>query len=108
MRLFSRKLESHIEADESLSQLNDVQFSFRDGFSDRLSVRLENILANDPTTGFIVNLSSLLPRLLVISSIVILLFTITMIFINGDINMEAFIGSHKVDENNFIGYLILE
>lgn len=108
MRLLRRKLKSQITADESLSRLKDVQFNFRDGFSSRLSARLENILANDPSTGFIINLSSLLPRLLVISSIAILLFTLTMIFINGDLNMEAFVGSHKVDENNFIGYLILE
>jgi len=106
MRLFSRRIK--IEADESLSKLKDVQFSFRDGFSDRLSARLENILANDPATGFIINLSSLLPRLLVISSIIILLFTITIFFMNGDLNLEAFIGAHKVDENNFFGYLILE
>ena len=108
MNIFKRKIEDKFVPDEKLAELNKVQFSFRDGFSNRLTARLENMLDEDPAIDFLRGLSSLLPRLLMVSSIIIILFTLGMIFLNGEISMEAFLGSPGVDENNFIGYLILE
>lgn len=108
MTIFKRKQVNKFIPDEELSELNKVQFSFRDGFSDRLTARLENMIDEDPSIDFLRGLSSLLPRLLLITSVIIILFTLGIIFLNGEINMEAFLGSPGVDENNFIGYLILE
>ncbi len=108
MNILKRKKENKFVLDEKLAELNQIQFSFRDGFSNRLTARLENMLDVDPSIDFLRGLSSLLPRLITISSIIIILFILGMIVINGEINLEAFLGSPSVNENNFIGYLILE
>ncbi|MCF8381626.1 MAG: hypothetical protein K9H49_18780 [Bacteroidales bacterium] len=105
MRLFKRQKKNQFIPDEKLSQLNTIQFSFRDGFSERISARLENMLDEDPSINYIMGLSSLLPRFLVISSIILLIFAISLFFMHGELNLEAFIGTSGVDENNFISYL---
>ena len=93
---------------EELNKLTDLQFSFRQGFSGRVHAKLENIISQDPSIYFLQGLSNLLPRIVTLSLIIILLFTLGLILSSTEMNMEALLGTQNLDENNFISYLILE
>lgn len=104
----AKKIKELEKGNEDFNSISEVQFSFRQGFPGRVSARLENIIAEDPSIYFLRGLSNLLPKILVLSAVVILLFTIGLIVSNAEMNMEAFLGTQTLDENNFISYLILE
>ena len=89
-------------------EMGEIQFGFRQGFSGRVNARLENIISQDPALYFFQNLSNLLPKIIALSAIIILLFTLGLVLSSTEINMEAFLGTQTLDENNFISYLILE
>ena len=89
------------------STLGTIQYRFRDGFADRTTARLLRVI-NDPMREFYYSLSSLFPKIAYSSLALILLLIITIYAIHGGIDHSVLIGSERIDDSNFISYMILE
>lgn len=87
---------------------NQLSYSFRPGFSDRVLARLGNLEAENYSELFYKNLSGFLPKMLSFSFLILFLLIVTLYMVNGNINPANIIGADKVDEFNFISYLFLE
>jgi hypothetical protein len=90
------------------SGLGTLEFRFREGFADRVTNKLVNLLEKDPMREFYYSLSSLLPKIAYSSILVLLLIILTVFFINGEIDHNVIMGAGKVDDSNFISYLIFQ
>ena len=88
--------------------LQQGDFRFRSGFPDRTTTRLANFLTNNPIRSFYASLSSYFPKVLY-GSMIALFGTFLVIFlITGEFSVDSFIGKEKVDDTNFISYLLYE
>jgi len=100
--------ENFLEWKRLESGLGMVQFTFRDGFSNRVTARLMNLLEKDPMREFYASLSSLLPKI-VYSSLFVLILIIALIFvIHGELDHNVLMGTDRIDDSNFISYLIFQ
>jgi hypothetical protein len=88
--------------------LQQGDFSFREGFPERTTARLENFLSSRPLRSFYASLSSLFPKVLYGSLIAISLTFLIIFLTTGEFSVDSFIGKEKVDDSNFISYLIYE
>ncbi len=86
----------------------NVQFSFREGFSGRTCNRLEHILEINPEEIYYNSLSRLLPRITGFSFAAIAITIIVLIVLHGSLSPDKLIGADKIDDTNFITYLIME
>ena len=88
--------------------LQQGDLSFREGFPERTTTRLANFLSTNPIRSFYTSLSSFFPKVLY-GSVITLFVTFLIIFlITGEFSIDSFIGKEKVDDSNFISYLIYE
>ncbi len=85
-----------------------VQFTFREGFPERVTARLLNILEKDPMREFYYNLSSLFPKIAYSSLALLVLITVTILVVHGQLDQNILLGTDKVDDTNFISYLIFQ
>ncbi len=89
---------------QSLLQLTDLKF--RDGFPQRTTSRLINLLENKVIVSYYASLSRFLPRVFY-GSLIILAATLLLLFLlNGNLSPEVLMGKEPVNESNFISYLI--
>jgi len=105
--------KTHHRPDESFiddfrKSMKDVTFSFREGFSDRVTARLNNLIESDPIEIYYKNLSRLFPKILGFSLTSIIILGMILFVLHGNIDPGKLIGADRVDESNFITYLILE
>lgn len=89
-------------------ELHKLHFSFRNGFSDRVNWKLNNILLEDHSFALYYRISKLLPKVLAFGIGLLILLGISMYFMQGEFSLEAFLSPQKIDENNFISYLIFQ
>lgn len=89
------------------SRLGTIQYRFREGFADRTTARLLSVI-NDPVREFYYSLSSLFPKIAYSSLAVIVLVILTIYAIHGGMDHSVLVGTEKIDDSNFISYLILE
>ncbi len=88
--------------------LGTVQFRFRNGFSDRVTSRLLTLMEKDPMREFYYSLSSLLPKIAYSSLVVLVLLMVTILVIHGQLDQTTLLGTEKIDDSNFISYLIFQ
>ncbi len=97
-----------LEEDKDFHELREINFSFREGFSNRVTARLENLLEKENSPEIIRGLSSLLPKLSMACFGVLVVFGIILIYLNGGLDPNALFGTENIDETNFISYLIFQ
>ena len=90
------------------SGLSTVQMSFREGFPERVTARLLGLLEKDPMRDLYYSLSSLLPKIAYSSLVVLALIIVTIFVIHGQLDQNVFLGADKLDDSNFISYLIFQ
>lgn len=103
-----RKTTEEKDIQEYRELFNSVRFSFREGFSDRLMQRIQNMQENDPLVLYYNNLSGLMPKILSFSFVLLFLLGIILFVLNGTLHPENFFGVEKIDNSNFISYLIYQ
>lgn len=91
-----------------ISALSGVNFSFREGFSDRLMIKLNLLLETDPLELYYNNLSRLFPKIIGFSFAALVLMGLMLFALHGSLSPDKFLGADRIDENNFITYLILQ
>lgn len=96
------------EPEKEFGSWGSVQFSFRPGFPERVSARLENLLEKENSWQIYQGLSSLLPRLSLACFGVLVILGAILIYMNGGLDANAILGTEKIDETNFISYLIFQ
>ena len=96
------------ESSDLPSLLQQGDFSFREGFQARTTARLANLLSNNPIRSFLTSLSSFFPKVLYVSVITLFVTFLIIFLITGEFSVDSFIGKEKVDDSNFISYLIYE
>jgi hypothetical protein len=97
-----------LDEEREFHELRKLSFSFREGFSNRLAARLENIIEQEKSPEVIRGLASLLPKLSLVCFGVLIVFGIILIYLNGGLNPNAFFGTEIIDESNFISFLIFQ
>ncbi len=90
------------------STMGSLQFSFRQGFADRLTTKLLNLLEKDPISEFYYSLSSLLPKIAYSSLVVLALIIVAIFVLHGEVDQNSLMGADKIDDSNFISYLIFQ
>ncbi len=90
------------------SGLSTVQMSFREGFPERVTARLLGLLEKDPMRDLYYSLSTLLPKIAYSSLIVLALIIVTIFAIHGQLDQNVFLGADKLDDSNFVSYLIFQ
>lgn len=96
------------EIPEIHSVIKGVQFNFRDGFSDRVLAKLNQVLETDPLQQYYSNLSRLFPKIIGFSFAILVLMGLILFVLHGTLSPDTLLGADRVDENNFISYLILD
>jgi hypothetical protein len=91
-----------------VSALSGVNFSFREGFSDRLMIKINLMVVKDPLEVYYNNLSRLFPKIIGFSFAAIVLMGLILLALHGSLSPDKFLGADRIDENNFITYLILQ
>lgn len=111
-RFFSRFIipskSEEIKIDEFREQIKEVEFHFREGFSERVVTKLKTLREIDPLDVYYNNLSGLFPKILGFSFAAIILMGIIIFALNGTLSPDKLFGADRVDENNFITYLIIQ
>lgn len=102
------KEEKELEVNEMQKTMKEINFSFREGFVERVTVRLKHQLEKKPEDLFYKNLSVLLPKITGISILALVFIAILLFVLHGSINPEKLMGTDKINESNFITYLFLE
>jgi hypothetical protein len=102
------RVRSEKDISEMQGKFRSVDFSFREGFSGRVTGRLENILETHPEELLYKNLSGFLPRIISISFAVLVITIVAIFALHGTISPEKMIGADRVDESNFISYLFMQ
>lgn len=103
------KMESELKELNSLTGLLRSQnYSFREGFADRTLTRLVHKLDYEPYQEYYAKLSGLFPRLATGFLSLVVLVIITVLLVHGDLNSGIITGYDKVNDSNFISYLILQ
>ncbi len=90
------------------SGLSTVQMSFRVGFPERVTARLLGLLEKDPMRDLYYSLSTLLPKIAYSSLVVLALIIVTIFVIHGQLDQNVFLGADKLDDSNFVSYLIFQ
>jgi len=85
-----------------------IEFRFREGFSDRTTQRLLNLLEKESLKNYYANLSKWFPRLITSMAAILIALLLSLYLGQGEVNPDTLIGVEKVDESNFISYLIME
>lgn len=99
---------SEYELLEFQEKIEEVNFHFRKGFALRVVARLNNIGEVNPIDIYYRNLSGLFPKIVGFAFVVIILMGIVIFALHGTLSPNKFLGVDRVNENNFITYLILE
>jgi len=102
----SKKEEENIE--RFREQIKEVKFHFREGFAERVVAKLINLREIDPLEIYYKNLSGLFPKIVGFSFAAILLMGIAVFILHGNLSPDKLFGADRVDENNFITYLITQ
>ncbi len=106
-RKYSHSADAEYRMKEMQKFLKGLNFSFREGFSERATDKLLHQLKKNPEEIYYKNLSVLLPKIATISVAALLIMALILFVLHGSISPEKLIGADKIDENNFITYLIL-
>lgn len=106
LNFFSKKEEESIE--DFRQQLKEVKFQFREGFAGRVVARLNNLREIDPMEIYYKSLSGLFPKIVGFSFAAIILMGIVLFMMHGSLSPDKMFGADRLDENNFITYLIIE
>jgi hypothetical protein len=104
--LSSKNEEENIE--RFRHQIREVKFQFREGFTDRVVAKLNNLREIDPLEIYYKNLSGLFPKIVGFSFAAILVMGIVLFVLHGNLSPDKLFGADRVDENNFITYLIIQ
>lgn len=88
--------------------MRSVQFAFRSGFSDRVTARVAALMDKDPMREFYASLSSLFPKIAYSSLFVLVLIVVTIFLIHGELDHNLLMGADRIDDSNFISYLIFQ
>ncbi len=102
------KEKKDLEINEMQKTMKEIKFSFREGFAERVTVRLKHQLEKNPEDLYYKNLSVLLPKITGISIFALVVIAILLFTLHGSINPEKLMGTDKINESNFITYLFLE
>lgn len=97
-----------IHDEKELDFFSGHKFSFRDGFTERVTSRLVHKLEKEENPELLGRLSLLLPKLSFVCFGLLLIFGIFLAVLNGGFEPNALFGTETVNENNFISYLILQ
>lgn len=85
-----------------------IEFRFREGFSDRATQRLINLLEKESLKDYYASLSKWFPRLITGMVTILIMLLLSLYIGQGEVNPDTLIGVEKVDESNFISYLMME
>jgi len=107
-REFPVSNEQDHEVSEIQQTFKEINFSFREGFPERISMRLKHQLEKNPEEIYYKNLSLLLPRITGFSIAALIVMVLILFTLHGSISPDKLMGTDKIDETNFITYLILE
>lgn len=103
------KMENELRELNSLTGLLRTQtISFREGFADRTLTRLVHMLDHEPYQEYYARLSGLFPRLAAGFLSLVVLVILTVFLVHGELNSGIITGYDKVNDSNFISYLILQ
>lgn len=94
--------------DEFREQIIDIKFQFRQGFPERVVARLKTVRKIDPLEIYYKNLSGLFPKIVGFSFAAIILMGIVVFALHGTLSPDKLLGADRVDETNFITYLIIQ
>lgn len=105
----NKRIKKTITPDPRLEKLlKENRFSFREGFTDRTFQKILNLKEEINNAHFYFYLSRLLPRIAFFSVILLGILLVSAYIINGVIDHRILLGADRVNESNFISYLILK
>lgn len=105
---FSGKEEMNLQLTEMQNIFSDTNLAFREGFADRVAFKLERLLELNSEDIYYRNLSRFLPKMAALSLGAIVFVSIVIFIIHGSLSPDKLIGAEKIDETNFISYLIMQ
>jgi hypothetical protein len=103
------------EMEAELKELNSLrallranEYRFRHGFSERTTTRLISIQNEEPFKEYYASLSLFFPRMAYSFLTLLALVVLIVFLIHGEVNDTVLTGIEKVDDSNFISYLLLQ
>ncbi len=105
----NKRIHKTVNPDSAIERLlKENKLTFREGFTDRTLQKILNMQEEINNAHFYFYLSRLLPRIAFLSVILIGVLLISAYLLNGGIDHKILLGAERVNESNFISYLILK